>query len=79
VIRRTQRNRSRETRACRGAKEHVPEAEAVLVTHDVSEAVALAHRIILLDGGRACLVETIAAPARRCGAGGISKAASSPG
>jgi sulfonate transport system ATP-binding protein len=38
---------------------------AVLVTHDVGEAVALADRIILLDGGRASLVQTIDHPRPR--------------
>ena len=40
---------------------------AVLVTHDVGEAVALADRIILLDGGRASLVQAVdnARPRRR--------------
>jgi sulfonate transport system ATP-binding protein len=38
---------------------------AVLVTHDVGEAVALADRIILLDGGRASLVQAVDHPRPR--------------
>ena len=40
---------------------------AVLVTHDVSEAAALADRIVLLDGGRISVIEAIphARPRRR--------------
>ena len=43
---------------------------AVLVTHDVAEAVALADRVIVLDGGTVALEQTIAAarPRRRGGA-----------
>lgn len=38
---------------------------AVLVTHDVSEALALADRVIMLDGGRIALDLDVAAPRPR--------------
>jgi sulfonate transport system ATP-binding protein len=38
---------------------------ALLVTHDVSEAIALADRIILIEGGQVALEETITLPRPR--------------
>jgi sulfonate transport system ATP-binding protein len=45
----------------------------LLVTHDVDEAVALAHRVVILDGGR--LAADIAVPRGRDGRVGLADAA----
>jgi sulfonate transport system ATP-binding protein len=45
----------------------------LLVTHDIDEAVALAHRVIVLDGGR--LIADIAVPRNREGRVGLADAA----
>ena len=55
---------------------------AIVVTHDVSEAVALADRILLLDAGRVAMDVTVdlprPAPARRSGSRGDRRADPGP-